>query len=404
MPTVEERAKPDAVSAEGAEVRDFSLVLGGPLYQFFRKTRLAGDVLELALRRVLLIPMIVWLPVAILSGVDLLFGQSARISFFMDLEVQVRFLVALPILIVAELVVHQRITPLVRRFVERRMIADEDRPRFQQAIHSAVRLRNSIPVELSLILLVYVLGFWIWNGRGSIETPTWYAHAGSRWNLTPAGYWYVFLSIPMTQFILLRWYLRLFIWYRFLWQVSRIKLQLIASHPDRCGGLAFLGRSVYAFSPLVFAQGAILAGMVGSRVLYMGQNLVSFKLQIAGFVAFFVFAVLGPLVMFTPQMAATKRKALAEYGQFAQDYVENFERKWIRRDPDTGEDMLGSGDIQSLADLGNSYSVVSDMRAIPFGLQDISRLALATAVPFLPLLLTVFSPDELLMRLVKIVF
>jgi hypothetical protein len=407
MTTIRERAQQRAREAGpslNGEVRDFSLVLGGPLYQVFRKAHLTGDALELAARRMIVIPMIAWLPLAILSAIDSLFGLPARLHFFTDLEVQVRFLVGLPILIFAELIVHARLTPLVRRFVELRMIGEEDRPRFDRAIQSAVRLRNSIPLELSLIIFVYAMGIWTWNVRPPLATATWYAASGGRWNLTPAGYWYVFLSIPLARFILLRWYLRLFIWYRFLWQVSRIKLQLIASHPDRCAGLSFLGRSAYAFGPLVFAQGAIVAGAVATRVLYMGQSLLAFKLEIVGFAAFFVLAILGPLAMFTRQMATAKRNALVEYGQLAQDYVEEFEEKWVRHDRKASDELLGTGDIQSLADLANSYAVVKEMNPLPFGLQDISRLAIATLAPFAPLLLTVFSPDELLTRLVKIVF
>jgi hypothetical protein len=107
--------------------------------------------------------------------------------------------------------------------------------------------------------------------------------------------------------------------------------------------------------------------------------------------------------MFTPMMAAAKRKGLADYAQVAQDYVDRFEEKWILDTPPS-EEVLGSGDIQSLADLNNSYDIVRGMRAVPFGLDDISRLALATAAPLAPLLLTVFSPEELIMRLIKILF
>src|ERR1700743_1788913 len=213
--------------------------------------------------------------------------------------------------------------------------------------------------------------------------------ARGRWPLTPAGLWYVFVSIPILQFILLRWYVRLFIWFRFLWQVSRINLNLIPTHPDRCAGLAFLGKSAYAFGPILFAQGAMLAGLVASRVLYRGESLLSFKLQIAGFIVFFVLAILGPLLMFTPQMARAKRKGLADYGQLAQNYVERFERKGIIPDPPPPEDLLGAADIQSLADLGNSYALVREMRAVPFGLEDMTRLAAATAARLVPLRVTI---------------
>jgi hypothetical protein len=120
---------------------------------------------------------------------------------------------------------------------------------------------------------------------------------GSPWHSTSAGFWYVFVSIPILRFIVLRWYLRLFIWFRFLWQISRINLHLIPTHPDRAAGLVFLGKSAYAFGPILLAQGVMLAGVLAERVLYRGQSLISFKPQIAGFVVFFVLAILGPLLM-----------------------------------------------------------------------------------------------------------
>jgi hypothetical protein len=383
---------------------DFSLVLGGPIFQLFRKSHLAGDGLELVHRRLLMITLVAWLPLLLLSMLSASAGHLGRFSFFYDIEVHIRFLVALPILVAAELIVHSRIRPVVRCFVERRIVLPQDLPRFHSAIESAINLRNSIPVEVGLLLFVYPLSLWLWQNRAWIDGSTWYAMPGGRWHLTPAGFWYVFVSIPILRFILLRWYMRLFIWFRFLWHVSRITLNLIPTHPDRAAGLAFLGRSAYAFGPILFAQGVMLAGLVADRVLYRGESLVSFKLQIGGFVAFFVLAIFGPLLMFTSRMASAKRKGLADYGQLAQRYVENFERKWVLSDPAPSEELLGAADIQSLADLGNSYALVREMRPIPFGLHDMARLAAATAAPLLPLLLTVFSPDELILRVIKVVF
>jgi len=386
------------------EQHDFSLVLGGPIFQLFRRAHLEGNHLELLRRRIVIITVFVWLPLLLLSAFAPTAGHAGRLSFLRDVEVHARFLIALPVLIGAELLVHLRMRPVVRRFVERRIVLPQDLPRFESAIQSAIRLRNSIPIELGLLLAVYSFGLWFWHNRVGLDSSTWYANSGGRWNLTPAGFWYVFVSIPIVQFILLRWYLRLFIWFRFLWQVSRMGLHLIPTHPDRCAGLAFLGKSSYAFGPILFAQGAMLAGLVASRVLYQGESLTSFKLQIGGFIAFFVLAILGPLLMFTPKMAQARRKGLADYGLLAQRYIEGFEQKWVLRDPSTSEELLGAADIQSLADLGNSYGLVRDMRPVPFGLDDVTRLAAATAAPLVPLLLTIFSPEELLMRIIKVLF
>jgi hypothetical protein len=404
MVPMEGSAKPHSRWLTGKEFpeepHEFSPVRGGPFFQLLRRTYLTGEAMELLQRRVVVIPTIAWLPLILLASLK----GAGLFPFLHDVEVHVRLLIALPILIAAETVVHSRMRPVERAFVDRHIVMPDDLPRFDRAIESAIRVRNSYVVELILIILVYTFGLWLWSSRVPIVTPTWYALPGGRWHLTPAGYWYVFLSIPIVQFVLLRWYLRLFIWYHFLWQVSKINLNLVTTHPDRCAGLGFLGKSAYAFGPILFAQGAMLAGIVASRVLYRGESLLSFELQIGGFVAFFVLATLGPLVVFTRRLAIAKRRGLGRYGQLAQDYVEGFEQKWIDHDPPPRGDLLGAADLQSLADLANSYNVVSSMRSVPFGLDDIMRLAAAAAAPFLPLLLTIWSPEELIIRFVKVVF
>ena len=382
---------------------DFSIVLGGPLFQLLRRAHLEGDHLELLFRRLVFFVGITWLPLFLLATVGPFAGCAGRLAFLRDIEIHARFLAALPAFIVAELLVHARMLPVARRFVERRIILLRDLPRFYGAVESAFGLRNSIPLELGLFAAVYTFGLWFWHGRFGIEIATWYAMPGGRWNLTPAGVWYVFISIPILQFILLRWYVRFLIWYRFLWQVSRMPLNLIPTHPDRAGGLGFLGAVSYTFGPVLFAQGAMLAGLIASNVLYHGGKLLSFKLYAGSFVGFFVFAIFGPLIMFTPQMARVRRKGLADYGLLAQRYVEGFRDKWILNRGINSEDLLGTGDIQSLADLGNSYTVVQEMRLVPFSLKDVSRLAAATAAPMVPLLLLVWSPEEVIMQVLKVV-
>jgi hypothetical protein len=319
--------------------------------------------------------------------------------------VHVRFLIALPILIAAELIVHSRIRPTAKRFLERGIIIPEDMPKFHSAIDSAMRLRNSLTVEIALVIVVYTLGLWVWRSQIATGITSWYGTSeGSAWTLTLAGYWYAFVSIPIFQFVLLRWYLRFFIWGKFLWQVSRLNLRLIATHPDRAAGLGFLGLLSYAFGPILFAQGTLLAALIADRVIYDGQTLNAFKMEAGGLVAFFVFFVLSPLIVFTPHLARARRQGLADYGRLASRYVLEFDKKWVDGGAPQGEELIGSGDIQSLADLGNSYAVVREMRVVPFGLKDVVRLAATTAAPLLPLALTIISLEELVTRLIKIIF
>jgi hypothetical protein len=101
----------------------------------------------------------------------------------------------------------------------------------------------------------------LWRNFIALPQATWYATpSGAGTTLTAAGMWLGYVSLPIFQFLLCRWYFRIFIWARFLWHVSRIPLSLVPTHPDRLGGLGFLASTVYAFQPLAVAHGVMLAG------------------------------------------------------------------------------------------------------------------------------------------------
>ncbi len=383
---------------------DFSVVLGGPLYQLIRRAHLAGDALQLWRRRIVVIALVAWLPLLILSMLERrAWGDAVAVPFLLDIEVHVRFLLTLPLLIVAELVVHQRMRPLVREFLERGLLPDASRARFDAAVAAAQRLRNSAVAEGLLIALVYVVGLLVWPHYGELNVATWYAvpARGGR-ELSPAGWWFVYVSLPLFQFILLRWYFRLFVWIRFLAQVARCTLSLVPTHPDRVAGLGFLSGSVVAFAPLLAAHGTLLTGVIANRIFFQGAALPEFKVELVVVVAFLLLVVLGPLLLFTPHLARARRVGLREYGTLAQRYVRAFDDKWLRGGASAGEPLMGSADIQSLADLGNSFELVRSMRVVPITRDALLQLAVITLLPVAPLLLTMISLEELLKRLVQV--
>src|ERR1035437_11199809 len=119
------------------ESPDFSLVLGGPIFQLLRRSHLSGDALELLHRRIVAIVLVAWLPLLLLSLFANHFrGSTVTLPFLHGIEAHVRLLVALPVLIAAELIVHSRIRPVVKAFLERRIVRQQDVPRFLVAIDS----------------------------------------------------------------------------------------------------------------------------------------------------------------------------------------------------------------------------------------------------------------------------
>jgi hypothetical protein len=389
------------------ELPDFSLVLGGPLYQLLRRLHLADDVLMLQRRRIVVISLFAWLPLLLLSAFGgRLFGGGVTVPFVLDVDVHVKFLLAMPLLIAAELVVHQRMRTLTASFRDRWLVPDGASDRFDAAVTSAGRLRNSVIAEVLLIAVVYVLGVTIvWRQYIALDAATWYATPtidGTR--LTLAGIWYGYVSLPVFQFLLCRWYFRIFVWARLMWQVSRIHLNLVPTHPDRVGGLGFLAATTYAFIPLLMAHGALLAGNIANQIFHAGASLTQFRLEILLLVIFMVVLVVGPLMAFAPQLAKARRSGLASYGVLAQRYGRDFHAKWVRGEAGAGEQLLGSADIQSLADLGNSFAVIQEMRIVPVTTRGMVQLAAATVAPIVPLVLTLMPLEELLRKLLGILF
>jgi hypothetical protein len=384
---------------------DFSLVLGGPIYQLLKRSHLSGNALELVVRRIVVFVFLAWVPLALISMAEHGFaGESVKVPFVKDVTVHARYLVAMPLLIVAELIVHQRMRTIVRQFVARDLVPEDSRARFEAIVASAMRLRNSVVIELVVFAAVVVGGRAIWQAASGIAEPTWYGtSAGGELVLTKAGTWYAYVSITLFQVLAFRWYFRIVIWMRFLWQVSRLPLRIVPTHPDQLGGLAFLADSVHAFSPLLAAHGALLAGSLASRHFNAGANVLDHRYEVLCWLVGLLVIIVGPMLVFSPRLAAAKREGRREYGELALRYARAFDTKWLRGGAPADETLLGSGDIQSLADLGASFERVREMRTVPVTRAAVTQLALAFLVPILPLALTLVSLDELLQQLMKVV-
>jgi hypothetical protein len=387
------------------DLSDFSVTLGGPLYQLYLRARIVRPPLDLLGRRVVVISLFTWFPLLLLSLASGRAWGGARVPFLLDIEAYVRFLASLPLLIFAEVLVHQRIRRILFEFENRRIITPDTEAAFDRIMLSAKRWRNSVWAEVVLLTLVVTIGQMIWRRHIALQSATWYAEPtaeGSR--LTLPGVYYAFVSMTIFRFILFRWYYRLILWFVFLVRVSRLPLRLVATHPDRAGGLEFLQGSAYAITPVLVAQSLLMAGLFANRIFYEGAKLPMFRLEILGMLLLFMLLALGPLLVFAPNIMACRRRGLIEFGKFGSDYTRAFEQKWLDGQREPGEPLLGTGDIQSLADLGNSYEIIRGMNGLPFGRQAVVRLGVATLLPFAPLVLTMVPLEQLVDRVFKSLF
>jgi hypothetical protein len=384
--------------------KEFSLTRGGLLFRLLVHMRLMKPDLAPLYSRAIVLALLTWLPLLVLSAMQgLALGGSIKIPFLYDLTVSVRLLLALPLLIVAERVVDFRSNEVIRHFIESGLVDDKDVPKYESIVRQIMRMVNSLPVEGAIVGLV-ILNTVFFRLEFSEISSTWqFLVSPAGMTRTPAGWWHLVVSIPVFQFLLWRWLYRYLVWCWFLWRVSRLDLRLISTHPDRVGGLAFLGVLQVKFCPIIFALASVLSAYVGQEVLLGGAALQQYTMMILGNVALILFIFLGPYLVFSLKLFEAKRRGFLAYSTLANDYTQSFQRKWIRGEAPEGEVLLGSSDIQSLADLSNSFAIVRDMRMVPFDLKlTILPIVSCTVIPFFPLLLTVFPLDEILAKIVSI--
>ncbi len=392
-----------AAEAEIAKpvIHDFSIFVGGPVYDFLLRMGLIRLGLPNVLRRVVALIVITWLPLLILSLLDgLAFGQRVAIPLLSDYSMYGRLWLALPLLLLAEVVIDPAIRSTAQEFVEAGVIQEDQYSEFERVLTSVQRLRDSWLPETALLVLAFVPVFlfqheWVVGGVSS-----W--HSGAQ-GLTRAGWWYAVVSAPMMRFILYRWAFRYFIWALMLWRVSHLRLNLIPTHPDRTAGLGFLSLTQARFGIIFCATGFAFAGRILNSILHEGATLASFKVLMGGYVALSLIAGLLPLLLLGPKLARVRRRGLREYGRLGNRYTEAFDRKWVHNTQPAEEPLLGTADIQSLADLGNSYSVIQGMNISPITKKLTIQLAVLAALPLLPVILITTPTAELINAILKMV-
>jgi len=386
-------------------VEDFSFVRGGPTYRLMERLRLihGGSYARMAL----LFVLFTWVVLFFLSlWQGTLVGDSVRLPFLGDYAAHARFLVALPLLIVADAFADVRVPKVVEQFVRSGLIGSDEMSAFEAVVARLRRWRDTILPEAVILLLAAVHAYVALRNRGWIATnlSSWYAVAapeGGR--LTPAGWW-LQVSISVFVFFLYRWLWRLILWAQFLWRVSKLNLQLTPIHADHTAGLAFVERGQICFQYALFAISATGAGVCANMIVYQGETLGSLRGLIAVYLVILIAVFASPMLILAPKLYEVKKKGLLDYGALVAGYTQSFDSKWVRGNAPSGETVLGSPDIQSLADISNSYQIVQHMRIIPMGRDDFLKLVASAAGPFLPLLLTVFSAEELVKQALKMLF
>ncbi len=345
---------------------------------------------------------VAWLPLAVLC---LLRGSADFLSFLRDYATQSRFLIVLPVLILAEPPLHDRLARVARHF-ETFLVPDQQRPKFQVEWASFERLRNSIFVRVLLVVLTYATAAWLgqYLSPHGAEFVPWLKGGGGFRFLSPAGTWAVFVSYALLLYFTLLWLWRQVLWTRFLHQTTRLNLRLIAAHPDHLGGLGFIEASLRGQLPFSFCLGVGLAGAVANRVFNEGERLVAFRhLPVILAVAVLLVCV-APYFLFSSILMQTRRHGMFHYGAFARAVGEQFEKKWLDRADKLDEEVLDVPDFSTTADLYTMVSNIDSIRVIPVGMVDLYALIGVALIPGIPVVIASIPFDTVIEDALKLLF
>jgi hypothetical protein len=381
--------------------RRLSVVEGGPLDRLQLRLGLMKLQRPLILRRALVFSLVAWLPLLVLSALQGVVLRNVRIPFLYDPSAHIRFLLSVPLLIVAEVVIGPRIVAATSQFVTSGLIPEDRHQDFDAAIIDAIRLRDSTIAEVIILAITY-LGAFASIRFLSAAVSTWHSLvSGSGYRFTLAGYWYALVSLPIFQFLVYRWLWRSFIWCKFLRRVSKFDLQLIPTHPDQAGGLGFLGETHRLYAVFIFAYAATAAAVASREVLFDKVPIQSYKIPVAALIILMLLLFLGPLFMFAPALLRTRRKGLHDYSTLGCKLGRLYDQKWVKGMTPAGESLLSTPDNTSLANYSRDYELVDRMRVFPFEPRTAVVLALAGLVPMVPLLATVMPMAEIFKLVLK---
>jgi hypothetical protein len=365
--------------------RELSLIRGGPFYRAQQATRLIRPDEWNHGRRLTFAVAIGWLPILLLT---VFFHPSALGSFLRDYRVHSRLLIAVPVLLLGQLLMESRFRTVVAHIVNADLLDTSDLARLDKTIARLRSLRDSVLPELAVLLAVIV--HTAASYRGLVDATPWLAQ-GVRpdLQLTAAGWYAVVVGAPMFQFLLGLSLWKWLIWTMFAFRLSRLNLRLVPTHPDEHGGLGFLGLTPVAFAPVAFAATTVIGATWRHEILRDGATLMTFKLPAIALVIIIALIALGPLVFFVPRLAALRRRGILEYGILGQIHSRAFHEKWIRDRAGHEADFLTAPESSAMADFGQSYGKLAQLRPFAADRGALIALAVAVALPVLPAVLAV---------------
>lgn len=370
---------------------EFSLFEGDLFNRIFARLHLHQKRISGVLGRIAILVLLTYVPLALLAAIEgLSFGQPAAMNFFYDIAAYAQFLIGIPLFILAESQISIHTREAAKRFSHSGVLSEHDADAVDQFNQKLAQWRKDPKPEAFCILIAFVLSLITLTPLLSDDKFTWHALGPlPHQTFTATAVWAICVSLPVLNYIWLRWIWKTVLWTLYLYQVSRCQLLLVASHPDRTGGIGFLSEVQSKFGLLILAYGVsnVLATVAYEIIIQkMTIEVMTVWGPITSFVigAPLIFTI--PLFLFTKQLFRTKKRAIEIYQDRAMDRARAFERHWLQACEDGNLDAMAGGELAGLNNLTSVFERIHHMRVVPFDLRSFGELVGAAIGPILPLL------------------
>jgi len=390
-------------SSASDKYKDFSLVSGGLLYDLMAKIR-GNDTKKYGQwRRAIFFALLTWLPLLILALIDgTMIGDKTDINFWEDITIHIRFLFVVPFLILVEKTIDESFVDFFK--TTERIISRDNQKIFDRLVGTIDRMSNSYIPEIIILVSIYLIIILRWNDLPIFNSSREFLAQPNVNKLSPAGWYYFFVSFPFYLLMVFRWIWRWMIWFYSLVRISRLRFKIEALHADKMGGLGYLNLVPLAFTFLFLAPSAGLAASFGMEILYDGKSLNQYYIEILMYGLAVPIILYSPLLFFAPMMKKAMSRSIHQFGDLLTRHNNDYYEKWITGPPPKGDQLLGSVDNSSLSDINGSYGPVQGTKLVPLNYKMIFTSIILILLPFIPLIFTSFSGNEVLIKLIETLF
>ena len=366
----------------GLEIPEtMSLLRGGPVHRLQGRLGLLAEDGLPTMRCGVLVVALTWLPLAGLAMLDVRnFDFQLGSGFYTDFSAYSRFVLAAFVLIVTDRVTDRRLNRVLAGFGHSGIVGPESHSKFLAVLATADDRSGSGRAELVMLLAAFVIATLSISHVLQINPASWMgAGTGMPGPLSPAGWWALMISVPVFLVLVFRWLWRFGVWTVLLKDIAGLPLRLVATHPDKSGGLGFLTLFPVMFLPLVFSLSAVIASQALQEVLFHDAEFGQLRAAAIVWIVLVLLIFVGPLAVFSRKLVQLREQAILDYGELVARHNRRAEREFHADDAEGR--LLDSGTISGVADIAAGLDRIYSTRILPVQFWAVIPLALAASVP-----------------------